>query len=73
MSISGLESHSQPHDSGLWHTQVLLTSPGWSTQYSRAVHGDKARPCQWALVKESTRDTHCCWTRTCTGKSRPGK
>lgn len=51
MSISGLESHSQPHDSGLWHTQVLLTSPGWSTQYSRAVHGDKARSCQWALVK----------------------
>jgi hypothetical protein len=28
MSISGLESHSQPHDSGLWQTQVSLTSPG---------------------------------------------
>jgi hypothetical protein len=28
MSISGLESHSQPHDSGLWQTQVSLTTPG---------------------------------------------
>lgn len=28
MSISGLESHSQPQLSGLWQTQVSLTSPG---------------------------------------------
>jgi hypothetical protein len=69
MSISVLALHSQPQLSGAWHTHVSVT-PGSSTQYSKAVHGDSAVYGQHRSVKLQKALAYYCRSRTYTGKCR---